>query len=123
MSTLHITVPMPPNIGNGGHYHWRTRDNQRKLYLATLDARQAAGLVPRPPKKPMTKARLRSVMHLGAAMDDDNAMRRHKWVLDWLRTRGYIADDKKKCLTWAGFPEQHVNRRDEYTIDLTLESA
>jgi len=59
-------------------------------------------------------------MHLGAAMDDSNAMRRHKWVEDWLTTRGYIADDRKKVLTWEGFPEQRLSRYGERKIELVL---
>jgi len=120
MTELRITVPMPLNIGNGSHGHWATRDNQRKAYLRTLDTLQAAGKIPAPPSKPFERARLDSVMYLARQMDPDNAARRHKWVLDWLRTRGYIVDDSPKHLEWVSFPEQRVKRRDMYEIALTL---
>ncbi len=111
---------MPLNIGNGGHYHWRTRSNQRKAYLKALDQRQAAKLIPPPPPTPFARARIDSVMHLANVMDKDNAMRRHKWVLDWLKTRGYITDDNDKHLDWVSFPEQRVKRDGNYRIELTL---
>ena len=117
---LHITVPMPANISNGSHSSWQGRHGQKLAYWKQLDERQNVGLIPPPPPRPFTKATLRSTMHLGAAMDDSNAMRRHKWVEDWLTTRGYIADDRKKVLTWEGFPEQRLSRYGERKIELVL---
>jgi hypothetical protein len=120
MSTLSITVPMPPNIANGSHGHWAVRDKQRKAYLKALDMWQLVKRIPPPPKQPLQRVSVDSVMHLSRAMDQDNAMRRHKWVMDWLTTRGYIADDGPKHLTWVSFPEQRVKMRDEYVIELQL---
>jgi hypothetical protein len=79
--------------------------------------------IPGPPRKPLGKARITSRMVLGAAMDQDNAMSRHKWVCDWLSERGYIADDRAKCLTWTGFPEQRVTRKEPASITITLEAG
>lgn len=39
---------------------------------------------------------------------------------DWLKTRGYIVDDRRKCLTWAGFPEQVVARKHVYRLEITI---
>jgi hypothetical protein len=125
--TLTLVVPMPPNIANGSHGHWRARHREKKEYWDALDVYAsvlAAGhpryVIPPPPPQPFPKATIRSVMYLGAAMDDSNAMRRHKWVEDWLTTRGYIVDDRKKCLKWAGFPEQIIKRDGNYRLVLTL---
>lgn len=117
---MKITVPMPPNISNGSHGHWRTRHKEKIAYWDTLDILKAAKRIPAPPKPPLLKASIRSVMYLGGAMDDSNAMRRHKWVEDWLKTRKYIKDDRKKCLTWEGFPEQIIKRDGNYRIEITL---
>jgi hypothetical protein len=111
---------MPPNISNGAHGHWRGRHSQKLAYWGTLDILKAAKQFPPPPRTPMEKASIRSVMYLGGAMDDSNAMRRHKWVEDWLKTRKYIKDDRKKCLTWEGFPEQVIRRDGNYRIEITL---
>jgi hypothetical protein len=62
-------------------------------------------------------------MYLGAAMDDDNAAARHKPLLDWLKTRGYIAADRRKCLRWESFPEQIIRRNGHYHIELTITPA
>ncbi|MDB4893127.1 MAG: hypothetical protein JWL61_4982 [Gemmatimonadetes bacterium] len=122
---LTLVLPMPDNIANGAHGHWRTKHAAKVTYWKALDAIQIHGtigpwIVPSPPRTPFAKATLSSVMHLGGAMDDSNAMRRHKWVEDWLKTRGYIVDDRKKCLTWTGFPEQIVKRDGNHRLVLTL---
>jgi hypothetical protein len=133
---LVFVVPMPPRLMNrrGEGSHWRTLHREKLAYWTTLDALASFGarvtgagwcgfVVPAPPAAPMAQATLGSAMVLGAAMDDDNAMARHKWLVDWLRTRGYIVDDRKRRLTWAGFPEQTVTRKAEPRITLTLSPA
>ena len=117
-----IVAPMPDNIANA-RVHWRERDKLKKQYAARLDDMQGAGLIPEPPKTPFAKASIRSTMQLGNAMDEDNAMARHKPLLDWLKTRGYIVDDRRSCLTWEAFPHQIIKRNGRYTITLTLSEA
>lgn len=123
-TVLVLTVPMPPNLTNwrSGRSHWRVVYCEKKAYWLSLDAHLAVGLLPRPPVSPIRKGRLASVMVLGGAMDDDNAVARHKWLLDWLRTRGYVANDTKRNIEWAGFPEQRVSRKEPATITITLEA-
>lgn len=120
--TLELRFPMPRNITNwaSGGSNWRARAAAKKLYFTQLDLMQQAGLLPVPPAKPFTSATLASVMRLGNAMDDDNAMARHKFPLDWLKTRGYIADDRRQNLRWVGIPAQIVARKQDYSITLTL---
>jgi hypothetical protein len=125
--TLTLTLPMPPNISNGSHGHWRTRHREKVRYWDVLDGIAALKpgswmgcVIPDPPGEPYPRATIRSTMYLGAAMDQSNSMRRHKWVEDWLVTRGYIADDRKKCLTWEAFPEQIVKRDGNYRLVLTI---
>jgi hypothetical protein len=114
---------MPPNLTNPRRrWHWAALHGQKQKYYSVCDLRQKVGLLPPPPKKPFTHATVSSVMKLGHAMDDDNALARHKWVLDWLKTRGYVVDDKKKNLAWTGLPEQQVGRKQEYAIEITLTS-
>lgn len=132
---LTLTVPMPANIANGAHRHWSAVYRDKNAYWDALDAiaagtraRHSRGItlikpcfvIPEPPPEPFPRATIRSVMHLGAAMDQSNSMRRHKWIEDWLKTRKYIVDDRKKCLTWEGFPEQIIKRSAIYRIVLTL---
>lgn len=114
-----LTVPMPPNRGNA-RGHSVVANITKKQYWAMLDELQQYGLVPPPPRHPIPRAALTSTMYLGAWMDDDNAVARHKIVLDWLVTRGYLAGDRKKHLRWTGFPSQVVRRTHEYRIALTL---
>lgn len=124
--TLTFVFPMPTNLANRGRGASRNGlalSREKKRYLKSLDTLQAAGVLPPPPDAAFATARISSVMVLGSAMDDDNAMTRHKWPKDWLKTRGYIVDDSKKHLTWTGFPEQRVSRKEEASITITLEAA
>jgi hypothetical protein len=119
--TLTLTVPMPENLANTSQRGWRGLHARKVRYYAALDRLQAAGLIPPPPKRPFAKASIRATMYLGAAMDAGNAMHRaEKWPCDWLKTRGYIVDDKPTCLVWDGLPEQRIKRDGHYRIELTL---
>lgn len=114
---------MPPNQTNSGRgrsRHWRAAHEERNAYWRDLDALQAAGLIPPPPPEPIQRARITSHMTLRGAMDDDNAMARHKRLLDWLVTRGYLAGDRRKHLTWTGLPTQRVTRKAPATIRLEI---
>jgi len=128
---LRFVLPLPKNIANGSHGHWRARHREKLLYWADLDLALACNCnkgwrhvtdyrLPPPPYEPFAKASIRSRMYLGAAMDDSNAMRRHKWIEDWLKTRGYIKDDRRSCLKWEGFPEQVIRRDGNYRVEITL---
>jgi hypothetical protein len=115
--------PMPMNIANQSGRrtsHWGVIHNAKNKYWGHLDFLAKAGQLPTPPDAPWEKVTVHSVMRLGHAMDDDNAMRRHKWVMDWLKTRKYIVDDKRKHLRWAALPDQIVGRKQDYTITLTV---
>ena len=108
---------MPENLANA-RLHWRKKNALRKAYFEDCDYLQAIGVLPSPPAVPFAAPRIRSLMYLGARMDTDNAMARHKWPLDYLQTRGYIVNDR--ALDWRTFPEQVVGRRDRYAIIITL---
>lgn len=122
---LVLFLPMPPNLGNH-RMHWRTRLKQKKQYWRTLDLvasregmRVADYSIPRPPESPMTRVEVAVHMQVWNLMDDDNAMSRMKFVLDWLKNRGYIADDSRKHMRWKGMPTQDINRKSAL-IRLTL---
>lgn len=118
-----LTLPMPDTLTNSGRGRsrgWRAVARAKRTYFARLDWLQMLGTLPPPPAVPIARARLTSVMHLGAAMDDDNAVARHKWALDWLVTRGYVATDRRSGLRWAAFPEQVVSRKHAYELILTI---
>lgn len=122
-SLVQFSFPMPPTLTNSAHgrsRHWRSIEKEKNDYWATLDTLQAIGRLPPPPPKKWGVVGVQSTMYLAGGMDEENAMARHKWVFDWLKTRGYIADDRKKNIRWAGFPEQIVKRKQEHRIELTL---
>lgn len=114
---------MPPNNANlaSGHGHWSTVARAKKRYFRQLDERQNCGLIPPPPPAPLTKVVLDAVMVVGQRMDDENAKYRcYKWPCDWLKTRGYIVDDRQPYCAMRD-PVQVVKRSPEgYTIKLYL---
>src|SRR5690348_8857847 len=65
--TLTFVLPMPPNIANGSHGHWRKRYREKLEYWADLDmvlaccttqgwAHATDYQVPRPPAQPLARA-------------------------------------------------------------------
>lgn len=118
--TLTLKLPLPPNIANK-RMHWRVKYNKQQEYYAACDHRQRVGLIPPPPERPFSRARIHVVLELARMMDTGNAMHRaEKWPCDWLKTRGYIVDDSPTHLEWSGFPEQSVKRRPHYHVLITL---
>jgi len=110
---------MPPNISNGmGGSSNVIAHHRKKRYFKMLDERQNCGLIPAPPKQPFVRSVAYATMYLGARMDSENAKyRAYKWPMDWLKTRGYIVDDRGVSMR---DPEQHVRRGQEYTVHITL---
>lgn len=120
MSALRFVVPMPANLANA-RMHWAKKDKARKAYFAALDELQGANLLPAPPVVPFAKARITSNMILRQRMDQDNAVARHKWLLDWLQTRGYVQNDR--LVEWVGFPTQVISRRKNDAPSIILHLA
>jgi hypothetical protein len=114
---LTLTLPLPPNLANS-RMHWRKKNRERRDYLAICDEYQLLGLVPPPPRSPLDGVTLASVLHCWAIHDDDNALSRGKWAYDWLKTRGYIVDDKRPHCRFT-IPEQVIDRKDQRLV-LTL---
>lgn len=110
--------PMPPNLTNG-RYHWRTLQRRKVAFKDTCDTLQVMGSLPKPPLKPWPSCTVRGVLYLGAKMDTDNLLARCKWPMDWLQSRGYIANDRDA--RWLGIPEQVIRRGQPYRVVLTLE--
>ncbi|AHG92146.1 hypothetical protein J421_4678 (plasmid) [Gemmatirosa kalamazoonensis] len=127
---LELVVPVPPIVANRAHgssRHWSAIDRERRTYLEQLDtlamighAPPAPWRVPDPPATPMRRALLTSAMVLGGAGDDDGAVSRHKWLIDWLVARCYLASDRRTCVRWGAFPTQRVTRKEPASIRLTL---
>lgn len=118
---IRLILPMPVNVANA-RLHWSARHRAKVGYWDACDMRVMLKLVPKAPKKPLDPAQIAVTLYVHNIMDHDNAMARTKPVLDWLVSRGYIADDAPKNLKWAGLPEQTVDRANP-RIELTLEAA
>jgi len=115
-------MPMPENLANA-RLHWAVKDKARKAYWRHCDLLVQGQILPPPPAVPLPKATLSVRMTLGNAMDDDNALARCKWAIDFLVKRKYIVDDSRKHLRLAGLPEQIVSRKNAPCLELTLVAA
>ena len=114
---LTFVLPLPPNMGNY-RGHWRGKETKRTAYIRECDMRATAlGYVTYP--APTAPVRLTSTLYMGAHMDDDNALARLKWPVDWLKTRGYLVDDRRTHCRMT-IPEQVVKRNQEYRVEITL---
>ena len=69
------------------------------------------------------RTKLRATIYCGGRMDDDNAIARLKWPVDWMVTRGYLAGDSPKELSWDWPITQIVKRKQEYRVEFELEAA
>lgn len=117
--TLRFSLPMPINLANS-RMHWRVKENHRQAFMAACDMKRIAGELPPPPDRPFPLVTAKVTLYLGSAMDDDNAANRCKWAWDWLKTRGYILDDKRANLKQLGFPDQKVKRDKNYRIEIAI---
>lgn len=118
--SLTFVFPMPVNVTNSRR-HWRTVHADKERLWERLDTLAEIGCLPRRvPSMPWDRFSVRSAMLLGGAMDDDNAVARHKSIMDWLKDRRYITDDRKKNLRWESFPEQRISRKEPASITLTI---
>ena len=64
-----------------------------------------------PEDGPMEGVTISATWYVRNLMDEDNAVARLKWVLDWLKTRGYIVDDRTENVSLAK-PIQFIDRKD-----------
>jgi Holliday junction resolvase RusA-like endonuclease len=120
VGVVKLTVPMPPPLSNasGRSRHWRTVYSAKVAYQDMLTTLSHARIIPPAPTPTPPAIRITSTMYLGNRMDVDNAMARHKWVLDWLAAAGFVENDRN--VEWTGFPTQVVKRGQEYRIELEI---
>lgn len=97
MTQISIWIPRPPDNANN-RQHWAVAERQRKRYVDELDVRLNLRQFPQPPHKPFPYVSIASTWYVFGrhrSLDSDNATRRLKPVIDWLRRRGYFVDDSR----------------------------
>lgn len=100
--TIKMWLPLPPLEVNAGHSHWGKRHRAVQDYHTELDLRCPGHHIPRPPAEPFERAHIKVVFHAKSSshfMDPDNRRARLKRPIDWLRTRGYIKNDRSANIT------------------------
>jgi len=98
-----FTFPMPVNVANA-RLHWAAKHREHEAWKtrALLGDRNL-----RWRRSPLAKVSVAAVLYIGSkAMDDDNAVARLKWCLDFLKERGIIVDDSREHVRLEGIPDQ-----------------
>ena len=109
---IEILFGTPPDRGNARE-HWRTVNKKKNLFYEECDNKQLLGLIPPPPKRPITKCKVEAHFKLHNPNDWDNLYARLKYPLDWLETRGYILDDSPRVIIEAPVVTQEVDRKNK----------
>lgn len=117
-----LIIPLPPKLTNNSTtQHWRTKQAEKREYGGYLDQLRGMNLLPAPGLL-ADKVYVSAVMVLRQEMDDDNALIRcSKYPLDWLKSNGYLVDDKRKHCRWHRLPEQRIDFRQPPHLRLKLE--
>lgn len=97
-----LWIPRPPDNANA-RQHWGKAASVKRTYLRELAKRVSARLIPAPPATPIACARITAewwyAPPTSRRLDEDNAVRRLKPVIDWLVTYGYLAGDTPDHVT------------------------
>jgi hypothetical protein len=112
---LTITLPVPANIANG-RMHWAAKSRKQKAYRLRCTV-----MHPSRPERPIEKAHITAAWYVWNTMDDDNAVARLKWPIDWLVARGIILNDDPAHMT-LGEVTQEIDRREPRLV-LTVREA
>lgn len=137
MTTYRFVLPLPPNRAND-RSSWRKVHRERAAYLEALYAIQKTGLslqyttrshtvfrrdfeIPDPPAEPHSHVSVTATLYVYNRMDQDNALARLKWPVDWIVEAGYVADDSPEHWSWAGVPEQRIDRKRQ-RVEIRLEA-
>lgn len=117
---MKLVLPLPPNLANA-RLHWAQKLRVKKRYYRDADERQLVGLVPPPPPEPMRSAVVSVHLHVHNRLDKDNLYARLKYLLDWLVTRGYLANDDPDTIRDL-MVRQSIERSDK-RAEVTLQEA
>lgn len=103
-------LPKPPDIANG-RASWQKVLREKRQYFENLNARMRAKHgFPEKPAAPLARARASITWHFALPQhrpDADNAIRRMKYVMDFLVAHEFIAGDSPDYLTWASPSYEH----------------
>lgn len=110
MSALVFNLPLPPNIPNA-RMHWKAKMRARQAYESACEMLRLTRQLPPVPATPIARATVSAHFVTWSPCDEDNLAARAKWSLDWIVKAGYLADDRKKCLSWTGMPTQSIDRK------------
>lgn len=106
---LRFELPLPPNMNER---RFRQDWKPKRRYHAKLDQLVLLRQLPAAPFAPLERVKLRIELRTSLAMDQENAeLRASKWPLDWLVSRGYLADDGPGCIERGPVEQRRCPRK------------
>lgn len=117
---MRFVMPLPPNRANQ-RKHWKAALREKKNYWDQLNVLAVTRQLPQPPERAPHFVRIESTLYVWAMMDVDNSFGRLKYVLDWLKGWGYIADDSPKHLA-LDTPKQIIDRKNQ-RLEIEIRAA
>lgn len=108
---MKMVLPLPVNLANCRLHHM-VKYRKKKAYWADLDMLLMVKRLPPPPETPWQAVHITFDWYVWNKMDPDGRDARKKWIIDWLRTRGYIIDDREENVDYTDLP-QTVDRKSQ----------
>ena len=103
---MRITLPLPPNMANA-RMHWARKHRLQKMYRLRCTAYH-----PDRPDAPIVPATVSATLYVWNMMDEDGAVARLKWPIDWLVYRDILANDDPASMT-LGKVAQVIDRKNQ----------
>jgi hypothetical protein len=110
-----ITLPLPENLANS-RLHWAAKNRVRANYMLLCTAAHPAR-----PAEPIAPVILDATLYGWNRNDEDNAVARLKWPIDWLVERQIILDDHPSALR-LGTVTQEIDRKNQ-RLEIVLKEA
>jgi len=66
------------------------------------------------------QVKIKATIYCGGRMDDDNAIARLKWPVDWMVRNGWLEGDRSSQLSWDWPIAQVVKRGQDYRVEFEL---
>jgi hypothetical protein len=118
---LVFRFPLPDEaLSPNGRAPWGKKHRLKSELWDQCDLLAAGNVNPSAPATPWATAQMTVRLVVWNALDNDNASARLKPLRDWLKQRGYIANDSARHLIEDGYPVQRVSRKNSPSVEITL---
>lgn len=119
MKPLVLTLPLPAPRNTSADRHWARRHKRVQAYYERCDFAVLMNRIALPPT-PWPAVLASAVVYPRGENDQDNLLARLKPMIDWCVRAGIVEDDRPRSWRWERIPAQHVQRREDAHVVLSL---